>query len=256
MRRDPLVKAPEDVGRLIAEAEKRTGLPANILTSILTQEGGAPFLADPTRYHYPKGEDGKRRTKDGTVSSAFGPFGILADSTAKDPGYGVKPLASQDLSEQIRFAADYLSARVKQAGSLHKGLALYGQGDQYAAEVLARAGAQDAAIAPAAAAGAPSSGVTGQTAVAAAPVLEGSGAIPLPPELLAHRTTKAAPAQPGADEWARFLSTMPKSAGRPMLSDDFAFGTAALTRPVFNVAPMQNATPNFAAFSGYGKRRA
>lgn len=129
------------IDQKIADAEKANGLPAGVLKSVMQQETGGKqaYLDDPAKYHYPMGEDGKRRTKNGTVSSAFGPFGIL-DSTAKSPGYGVKPLADKSIDEQIRFSAEYLAARSKAAGSIEGGLAGYGEGQRYSNQVMSRVG--------------------------------------------------------------------------------------------------------------------
>ena len=122
-----------DMANKLAAAEKANGLPAGLLASIMQQEigGRKEFLENPAKYHYEKDANGKRK------SSAFGPFGIL-DSTAKDPGYGVKPLNDKSFDEQLRFAAQYLAARAKSSGSLSKGIAGYGEGAPYAEQVLSR----------------------------------------------------------------------------------------------------------------------
>lgn len=141
---------PGDLSEKLAEAERKNNLPAGVLKSVIQQETGGDksYLDDPTKPHYPMGADGKRRTRDGTVSSAFGPFGILADSTAKDPGYGVAPLRDKGIDEQIRFAAEYLAARSKREGGIAGGLAAYGEGPRYSRQVLGRLGNPDAAAPP------------------------------------------------------------------------------------------------------------
>lgn len=125
--------ADYDMANKLAAAEKANGLPAGLLSSIMQQEigGRKEFLDDPSKYHYEKDASGKRK------SSAFGPFGIL-DSTAKNPGYGVKPLVDKSIDEQIRFAAQYSAARINQAGSVAGGLAGYGEGAKYASQVMSR----------------------------------------------------------------------------------------------------------------------
>lgn len=123
-----------DMANKMAEAEKASGLPAGLLSSIMKQEIGdrKEFIDDPSKYHYEKDANGKRK------SSAFGPFGIL-DSTAQKPGYGVEPLKDKSISEQIRFAAQYSAARIKAAGGdVAAGLAGYGEGAPYAAQVMSR----------------------------------------------------------------------------------------------------------------------
>ena len=118
----------------LGRQEQSLGLPAGMMRSIIMQEtsGNAEYFKDPTKYHYEIGTDGKRK------STAFGPFGIL-ESTARDPGYGVKPLAAdKNLADQARFASEYLAARIKAAGgNVEKGLAGYGEGVEYANKVLA-----------------------------------------------------------------------------------------------------------------------
>lgn len=130
---------PDHVMGLLMNADKKHGFPPGTMAAILQQEVGGQFdkyLGDPTAYHYGLAADGVRRTKDGTISTAFGPFGIL-DSTAKKPGYGVKPLEDKaSLEEQIRFASDYLKARIKQNASFEGGIASYGQGPKYARSVV------------------------------------------------------------------------------------------------------------------------
>lgn len=123
-------------------AEKRTGLPEGLLRSIIKQETGGKqdYLDDPSKYHYGLNAAGKRIAgHTGQISTAFGPFGIL-ESTGSKPGYGVAPLADKSIDEQVRFASDYLAARVKSAGSVSAGLAGYGEGEKYSRQVLSRLG--------------------------------------------------------------------------------------------------------------------
>lgn len=134
--------APDELVQLLIEADKRNGFPVGTMASVMRQEigGNTKYIQDPTAYHYPVGPDGRRVAKHtGKISTAFGPFGIL-ESTAADPGYGVRPLQDKSLAEQVRFASDYLAARAKQAGSLEKGLAGYGEGKKYSQQVLGRLG--------------------------------------------------------------------------------------------------------------------
>lgn len=130
----------EDVLGLLTQADKRHGFPTGTMQSILQQEtGGNPeYLNNPSKYHYAADAKGQRvAAHTGKTSTAFGPFGIL-ESTGAKPGYGVAPLKDKSLEEQIRFASDYLAGRVKQAGSLHAGLAGYGEGKEYADKVVSR----------------------------------------------------------------------------------------------------------------------
>lgn len=124
----------------LTEAERANGLPPGTMRAVMQQEigGRKEFLSDPSKYHYGLNAQGKRvAPHTGQISTAFGPFGIL-ESTAADPGYGVSPLKNKSLDEQIRFTAEYLAARARSAGSLEAGLAGYGEGPRYSAEVMAR----------------------------------------------------------------------------------------------------------------------
>lgn len=125
---DVALDSPEWRAKLLA-ADREKGFPDGTMWSVMMQETSGKDLG----YHYEPDASGKRK------SSAYGPFGILLNSTAKDPGYGVDPLQSLDKDEQLRFAADYLAARSESAGSVERGLAGYGEGRRYANQVLARA---------------------------------------------------------------------------------------------------------------------
>lgn len=143
---DQQMSIPEFRELAVAEA-KRVGLPANILNQVLDVEVGGQlktYLAQPDKYHYGVNEKGQRiAPHTGKVSTARGLFGIV-NSTAKDPGWGVKPLQDYSVQEQTRFAADYLAALVRSSGGdLKKGLARYGEGEKYAAKVLGRTLAGD-----------------------------------------------------------------------------------------------------------------
>ena len=138
---------PADLLAQLSAADKKNGLPAGTMQSIMQQEtgGNAKYLDDPTAYHYGLNAEGKRIAgHTGKVSTAFGPFGIL-ESTAAKPGYGVAPLKDKSLGEQIRFASDYLAARSKKGG-LESGLAGYGEGAKYAQQVMGRMGNGAASI--------------------------------------------------------------------------------------------------------------
>ena len=152
--KDTPLGLPDNVVTLLADAEKKNGLPQGTMQAILQQEVGGnvgKYLSDPAAYHYGLNAEGKRIAgHTGKVSTAFGPFGIL-ESTAKDPGFGVVPLRDKSLTEQIRFSSEYLAARSKKGG-LGVGLAGYGEGAKYGQQVAARIGGKGAA--PVAASGA------------------------------------------------------------------------------------------------------
>lgn len=138
--------APDELVQLLIEADKRNGFPVGTMASVMRQEIGdnPKYIQDPSTYHYPLNAQGKRIAKHtGEISTAFGPFGIV-ESTAARPGWGVKPLQDKSLNEQVRFASEYLAARAKQAGSLEKGLAGYGEGGAYSQKVMSRLGAPGA----------------------------------------------------------------------------------------------------------------
>ena len=142
-----------NIQALLAQADKQRNFPAGTMASIMQQEtgGNAKYLQDPTAYHYGLNAAGQRIAgHTGKISTAFGPFGIL-ESTGKDPGYGVKPLQNKSIEEQVRFAGDYLNARSASAGSLQAGLAGYGEGAKYAAQVARRRDGRSPPVAPIAA---------------------------------------------------------------------------------------------------------
>lgn len=238
---------PENVLSLLSAADARKGFPAGTMQSVVQQEVGGnagKYLDDPTAYHYGLNGVGQRVAgHTGKVSTAFGPFGIL-ESTAADPGYGVKPLAHKGLDEQVRFAADYLAARSKAGDGLPAGLAGYGEGAQYAQQVLARTGGQPVVAAPAANPGpevvAPP--VTAQVQPGEAPqqVAQAPAVIPV------HQ----------ADAWQAFLSTMPQQAQQPVNVADISYGNTEMATPVtrFQSQPMGNRRPNFEAFSSWRGR--
>lgn len=150
----PASKQPiqnEELRQKLSSAEQKAGLPAGLMQSVWMQETGGKdaYLNDPGKHHYPMGSDGKRRASSGVVSSAFGPFGIL-ESTARSPGFGVDPLKDKSLDEQIRFASEYLAARIRASGGdVRGGLAGYGEGSPYADQVLSRLGRMRATPQPA-----------------------------------------------------------------------------------------------------------
>lgn len=200
---------PQDVLKMLEQTDARHGFPAGTMLGILQQETGGrtEFLDKPDTYHYAPDESGKRVAKHtGKVSTAFGPFGIL-ESTAKDPGYGVAPLKDKSLAEQVRFAGEYLAARVKQAGSLAGGLAGYGEGKGYAQQVMAKGGSQPAQGAPA----------TPVQQVAAAPVAGSPTALsPVAPNLPKMETYQGLKEDP----WAAFQQQM---AGKQVTPVDIAY---------------------------------
>ena len=155
--KDQSLGLPDNVVTLLADAEKKNGLPQGTMQAILQQEVGGnagKYLSDPAAYHYGLNAEGKRIAgHTGKVSTAFGPFGIL-ESTAKDPGFGVVPLRDKSLAEQIRFSSEYLAARSKKGG-LGAGLAGYGEGTKYGQQVAARIGGKGAAPVAASGAGLP-----------------------------------------------------------------------------------------------------
>lgn len=247
---------PDNILSLLSAADERHGFPVGTLASVMQQEVGGnldKYLNDPGAYHYAAGADGRRVAgHTGKVSTAFGPFGIL-ESTAADPGYGVKPLSGKSIEEQIRFAADYLAARSKQAGSLEGGLAGYGEGAKYGQQVMARAGR----------------GATGEkpgTLVASAPdaterpvmevPLQVGAAVPAPQPTQVVQVAQM-PAQLGPDPWEQFLGQLPQNRA-PVDVASLSFGNPI--RPVDmgrNPRPQPQAVvPNFEAFSGWRGRAA
>ena len=233
---------PDSLITLLADADKRNGLPNGTMFSIMQQESGgqSKFLEDPSAYHYGLNADGKRIAgHTGKISTAFGPFGIL-ESTGAKPGYGVTPLKDKSIEEQVRFASDYLAARSAQAGGLQAGLAGYGEGDKYAKQVMARNGqpvATQAQVAPVVMAQATEVPLNPASApqVQDAPVQVVQAPLPIDEASLIDPRMA----------WSGVAQAPQESI--PMASVNFGPG---FTQP--NVAHQ----PNFAAFTGWGKRRA
>ena len=74
----------------------------------------------------------RHRDEEGNlITSPVGARGIaqIMPKTAKDPGYGVKPLQDDSEEESLRFGRDYLSALVKDFnGDYRKAVAAYNAG--------------------------------------------------------------------------------------------------------------------------------
>jgi len=257
---------PDSLVQLLAAADKRNNFPAGTMASVMQQEVGGQFdkyLQDPSAYHYEAGPDGRRVAKHtGKVSTAFGPFGIL-ESTARDPGYGVQPLQSKAIEEQIRFASDYLAARSKQGG-LVQGLAGYGEGAKYAQQVAGRVG-KGGSVGLATQAPVPQ--------VAAIPEQQ-VAAVDLPPQEVPAGQEAVPPGQPtpqqvspvqtqvaqGPDPWTAFMETMQTkpAAQRPVqVADLSGYGEAPQMQfqmPAFNVPVHQNRAIDFRSFGAWGGR--
>ena len=205
--------------QMLSDADKRKGFPPGTMYSIMKQETGGQdkYIADPTAYHYGLNAEGKRIAgHTGKVSTAFGPFGIL-ESTGAQPGYGVSPLKDKSIAEQIRFASDYLDGRSKSAGSLHAGMAGYGEGTKYADQVVNR---RDRTLIPVAAVAAPA--VAQEiAAVAAQPQ---AATLPVPVVQEAQQVAVQAPVQE-PDPWAAFQAQQRQDA--PVQVADLNFGQPA-----------------------------
>jgi hypothetical protein len=248
-------KLPDGLLQLFSQAEKANGLPAGTMASVMQQEIGGQlnkFLSDPTAYHYPVGPDGRRVAKHtGKVSTAFGPFGIL-ESTAKDPGYGVKPLQSKDIGEQVRFAAEYLAARSKRSGGLVQGLAAYGEGDKYGAQVAKRMGLGTPALSVSPTPSTPAATNHTQVVTAKAPVQ------PAPVAPVAATAPAVAPVAAAVtpDPWDIFLQRMQGTpaevAEKPMVQAMSQYGIPQMRVPDFLATVSQTNQPQPKAFNGFG----
>ena len=227
--------------------------------SVMQQEIGGQtdrFMADPATYHYAANNKGQRiAPHTGKISTAFGPFGIL-ESTGRDPGYGVAPLKDKSLEEQIRFSSDYLAAR-SQKGGLKAGLAGYGEGEKYAAQVSARMGGRPidplgraAPVAPVMVASAEPAPVASfaPTVVADTP-MPVEAAVPQPQMLAQAAPVQAQPQ--GPDQWQQWLAQSNQAQGQPVQVADLNYGTKPqgpqLHIPDFmaTVAQGQARQPNF-----------
>lgn len=223
---------PDNIFNMLAEADKKYNLPAGTMHAILQQEtgGNEKYLNDPTTYHYAPNAEGKRIAgHTGKVSTAFGPFGIL-ESTAADPGFGLKPLKDKaSLAEQMDFAAAYASKR---------GIAAYGEGEPYARQVAARiAKGTPAAVAP------PVQPV--QLAQAEAPV---PTVAPVP---VAQGPVPIGYTAPNVAGWNGFKETLPQE---PIRVADLSFGMQSDAAIQKMSLPQRVIDPNFQAFGRWKAR--
>lgn len=232
-RKQNALALPDDVVVTLAAEDKRKGFAPGTMQSLMAQEIGgqeSTYLKDIQAYHYALNAQGKRIAKHtGKESTAFGPFGLL-ESTAKDPGYGVKPLGDKtSFAEQARFAADYLGAR---------GLAGYGEGKPYSDQVIAR---RDGAKVPTPVK-APVVVAEATPQVAPAPAVMASvtpiaDAVPTP---VAAAVPVQAAMTPEADAWQEFLArSRIANAPAPVVAQ----------APVYK--PLQLQVPDFLSMVGY-----
>lgn len=245
---------PANVLQMLEAADERQGFPKGTMAAVMQQEVGGQlgkFLSDPTAYHYGLNADGKRVAgHTGKVSTAFGPFGIL-ESTGAQPGYGVAPLKDKSLQEQVRFAADYLAARSKRAGGLEKGLAGYGEGDKYSAQVMARAG------------GAPAKATPGQDSVPAsaqeAPVMTASAPAPISQREIVGEPQPAVVQRvqvPANDPWGEYLTAADR---KPITPSALQYGPAQeqpgmqVNIPQFMAMGVPQGRVDFRSLAGFGR---
>jgi len=103
---------PTAYDALIAENAARVGIPENVFRRLIAQESNFNPSAVSN-----KGASG---------------IGQVMPETARDPGYGVRPLAAEDLMnpvENLRFSADYLGAMLNEFdGNMPLALAAYNAG--------------------------------------------------------------------------------------------------------------------------------
>ena len=239
--------------KLIADNEARVGFPTGLSDAVMNQEisGKSDYIVDPSKYHYPQDASGNRK------STAFGPFGIL-DSTAKDPGYGVKPLTDKSsLEDQARFHADYLAARIKSAGSLQGGLAGYGEGQRYADEVMRRmAMNREAGNGRGSRRAQPTETVVDPTQLAQAPTpVETPPVVEAPPVQVAQAPV-AAPVDTGPNEWQLLNARLAAQQANEAPSLDFGVPDMRVAQIAQPTPQVQNRAVNFNAFGKWGTRHA
>lgn len=134
------VNVPEQYREMIEQASRETGIPASILArQIRTESSFNPNAVG----------------KAGEIG-----LGQIMPSTARDPGYGVKPVDPESLrdpAQNIAFQARYLAGRGKSAGvkdwndpeQAAKGVATYNPGDpSYAGRVMGTGLGRAMAMAP------------------------------------------------------------------------------------------------------------
>jgi hypothetical protein len=74
---------------------------------------------------------GQHKTKEGTLTaSPVGAQGItqVMPKTAKNPGYGIKPVQNDSEEEFIRFGRDYVTKMIDVFGDVEQGVAAYNAG--------------------------------------------------------------------------------------------------------------------------------
>ena len=255
-----MANEPVDLNALLTKAEQDNNLPKGTMSAILAQEtgGNKKYLDDPTTYHYGLNKNGKRGPKDSDViSTAFGPFGIV-ESTGAKPGYGVDPLKDKSLPEQVRFAAQYLGARTKNAGSFEAGLAGYGEGKKYADSVMGRMGKGNGAR--------PALPVVNPVAAVSLAGLEGGvpEAMPMevPQQVFAQgiEMPQQQAVNYGPDPWETFKSTLVKG-GDPVSTSSavaknnyFAPKDWSVFQQMFSKPQKARDKLNFASFGKWGKK--
>lgn len=248
---------PADIIGLLQAADAKNGFPKGLMAALMQQEIGGnydKYLGNPGEYHYPLNESGKRIAKhSGKESNAFGPFGIL-DSTAAKPGYGVAPLKDKSLGEQIRFASEYLGARIKSAGGIRAGLAGYGEGNAYAERVLSRVGG-GMAQPPVAVAQQPASHTVKPAENPAPTPGEIAGWMPTAQVTQSPAPKEEVPA--GPDPWQEYLAASSNSAQaqqpvaqQTVRPSDFAIQMARFGETVAQARPVP---VDFSAFRRLGK---
>lgn len=241
-----IIGLPDGLISLLSQADKQKGFPQGTMAALMQQEigGNTKYIDAPDTYHYGLNAEGRRIAgHTGKDSTATGPFGILRSTGAK-PGYGVKPMGDwTDINEHIRFSADYLAARARQAGSLEAGLSGYGEGGKYGKQVMSRLGKSDVMPQQAPVVMAKAAPIVQQEQVAMAePMMQAPVEMPPVVQTAMAPMEMQAPAQETdpviAKQWYDLQTAMPE----PVLASAMQYGGGRKQQAV---------VPNIRAFTGF-----
>lgn len=205
----------------LSAADKLYKQEPGTMYALMMQESSGMY--GPKDAHY---ADGK--------STASGPFGIL-DGTARDPGYGVKPLdkSTGSFADHLAFAGSYLSKR---------GLAAYGEGEKYAQQVTARIrGGKPSPKAAIAMADPTALAMVAQAVPKPIQQIAPEVVAPVQQPMLAQQVV---PIEQPQDPWGAMEQAMPS----PILANSFNYGGAPTQ------SQQQTIQPNFSRFSAFKGR--
>lgn len=115
-RADTASRVPEQYVGMVREAARTAGIDPMLFQALIGQEGG---------WQRPDGSFPVSRAGARSI-------GQIMPATARQPGYGMSPIdldaAERDPAMALRWAAQYLAAMIREAGSVQGGVAAYNAG--------------------------------------------------------------------------------------------------------------------------------